>query len=163
MSVSPDGLYAAVGHSSQVSYVRSPPAVEKVIPTTANVFDVVLAGNGWICAFPRDRSVGGDRCLRISTGTETLSTGYSIYAETKAKLHPAGAAIYGAGTSGSPLDIEKYDVSTGTAKYLYNVAVPMRRLRDVRRPLDVEDGLRIFHGLRERSANTTRERPPAPT
>jgi chitinase len=144
VSVSPDGLYAAVGHNGQVSYVRlSPPTVEKVIGTTADVFDVVLAGNDWIYAFPRIDQWEEIRCLRISTGTETLSTGYSIYAETKAKLHPAGAAIYGADTSGSPLDIEKYDVSTGTAKYLYDSPYH----GDYAMCGDLwmsEDGLRIF-------------------
>lgn len=149
VSVSPDGLYAAVGHNGQVSHVRlSPLTVEKVIGTTADVLDVVLAGdvpagNGWIYAFPRIDQWEEIRCLRISTGTETLSTGYSIYAGTKAKLHPAGAAIYGANNGLSPSDIEKYDVATGTAKYLYNS--PYHGDYAMCGDLWIsEDGLRIF-------------------
>jgi chitinase len=123
VSVSPDGLHAAVGHDGYVSYVRLSPApvfVEKVIPTTANVLDVVLAGNGWIYAFPKVDQWETIRCLQISTAKETLSTGYSIYAGTKAKLHPGGGAIYGADNGISPSDIEKYGISSGTASYLYD-------------------------------------------
>lgn len=123
VSVSPDGLHAAVGHDGRVSYVRLSPAplvVEKVIPTTADVLDLVLAGNDFVYAFPRVDQWQQIRCLRISTGAETLSTGYSIYAGTKAKLHPGGATVYGADNGLSPSDIEKYDVSSGTAKYLYD-------------------------------------------
>lgn len=146
VSVSPDGLHAAVGHNGYVSYVRlspAPLAVEKVIGTSADVLDVVLAGNGWIYAFPRIDQWQQIRCLRISTGAETLSTGYSIYAGTKAKLHPGGAAIYGADNYISPSDIEKYDISAGTAKYLYDSPYH----GDYAMCGDLwmsEDGLRIF-------------------
>jgi hypothetical protein len=118
VSVSPDGLSAAVGHDGYVSYVRLSPApllVEKVIPTTADVFDVVLAGNGYAYAFPRIDQWVQIHCLRLATGAETLSTGYSVRAGTRAKLHPAGTWIYGADNGLSPADIEKYDVSGGTA------------------------------------------------
>ncbi len=123
VSVSPDGLHAAVGHNGWVSYVRlspAPLAVEKTIATTADVFDVVLAGNGYVYAFPRIDQWETIRCLQISTGAETLSTGMSIYARTRAKLHPGGSAIYGANNGLSPSDIEKYGIGGGTAAYLYD-------------------------------------------
>ncbi len=123
VSVSPDGLHAAVGHNGYVSYVRLSPApvtVERVIATTADVFDVVLAGNGFAYAFPRIDQWVEIHCLNVSTGVETLSSSWAIYERTKAKLHPGGAAIYGEGTTGSPLDLEKYDITAGTAKYLYD-------------------------------------------
>lgn len=123
VSVAPDGLHAAVGHNGSVSYVRlspAPLAVEKVISTTADVLDVVLAGNDFVYAFPRVDQWEQIRCLRITTGAETLSTGGSIYAGTKAKLHPGGTAVYGADNGLSPSDIEKYDISAGTARYLYD-------------------------------------------
>lgn len=146
VSVSPDGLHAAVGHNGYVSYVRLSPApltVEKVMGTTADVFDVVLTGNGWIYAFPRIDQWEEIRCLEIPTGTESLSTGYSIRAGTKAKLHPGGTAIYGADNGLSPADIEKYDISGGTAKYLYDS--PYHGDYSMCGDLWIsEDGLRIF-------------------
>lgn len=121
VSVSPDGLYAAVGHDGWISYVDLAGAtVEKQLAVSTDVFDIVLAGNGYIYAFPRVDQWEHIRCIEIATGTETLSTGYSIYAGTRAKLHPSGTSIYGADNGLSPSDIEKYDISTGTAELVYD-------------------------------------------
>lgn len=122
VGVSPDGHYAAVGHDGWVSYVKldAPPAVISTFATTTKALDVVLAGNGWIYVFPAADQWEQIRCIAISTGKETLSSGYSIYAGTKAKLHPGGAAVYGADNGLSPSDIEKYSISGGTASYLYD-------------------------------------------
>ncbi|WP_242353499.1 PKD domain-containing protein [Anaeromyxobacter sp. SG64] len=146
VSVSPDGLHAAVGHNGYVSYVRlspAPLAVEKVIPTTSDVFDVVLAGNGFVYAFPRVDQWVEIHCLNVSTGAETLSSSWSIRAGTKAKLHPGGTFIYGADNGLSPADIEKYDIAAGTAKYLYDS--PYHGDYAMCGDLWIsEDGLRIF-------------------
>ncbi|WP_242393118.1 PKD domain-containing protein [Anaeromyxobacter oryzisoli] len=146
VSVSPDGLHAAVGHNGWVSYVRLSPAplvVEKTIATTADVLDVVLAGNGWIYAFPRVDQWAEIHCLEISTAKEVLSADWSIYAGTKAKLHPGGTSIYGADNGVSPSDIEKYDIASGTAKYLYDS--PYHGDYAMCGDLWIsEDGLRIF-------------------
>jgi hypothetical protein len=146
VSVSPDGTHAAVGHNGFVSYVRlspAPLAVEKVLATTADVLDVVLAGNGWIYAFPRIDQWESIRCLQISSGTETLGAGYSIYAGTKAKLHPSGTKIYGADNGLSPSDIERYGIGGGTATYAYDS--PYHGDYPMCGDLWIsEDGLRIF-------------------
>jgi len=146
VSVAPDGTHAAVGHNGYVSYVHlspAPVAVEKVIATTADVFDVVLAGNGYAYAFPRIDQWETIRCLRISDGAETLSTGLSIRAGTRAKLHPGGAAIYGADNGLSPSDIEKYLLGSGTAAYAYDS--PYHGDYAMCGNLWIsEDGLRIF-------------------
>ena len=119
VSVSPDGMYAAVGHNAWVSYVNlSTGALLKTLATTADVIDVVLAGNGYAYAFPRIDQHENIRSINILTGAETLT--YGIYAGTRAKLHPGGTSIYGADVGLSPSDIEKYSISGGTATYLYN-------------------------------------------
>lgn len=120
VSVSPDGLYAAVGHDGWISYVNLKTAtVEKTLPVTTDVLDVVLAGNGFVYAFPRVDQWENIRCVNIETEKETMSTGF-IYAGTVAKLHPNGKAIYGANNGLSPSDIEKYSIVNGTASYLYD-------------------------------------------
>ncbi len=121
VSVGPDGLFAAVGHNGCISYVNlSTPALVKILPVTTDVLDIVLAGNGWVYAFPRVDQWETIRCVNLESGVEVQSGGYSIYAGTLAKLHPSGNAIYGADNGLSPSDIEKYDISQGTAVLLYD-------------------------------------------
>jgi hypothetical protein len=144
VSVSPDGLYAAVGHNAYVSYVDlTTPSLVDTFPSTADVSDVVLAGNGYIYAFPRIDQWETIRCINIATGQETRSSGYSIRAGTKAKLHLSGTSIYGADNGLSPSDIEKYDISGGTAAVLYDS--PYHGDYSMCGDLWMsEDGLRIF-------------------
>ena len=144
VSISPDGMFAAVGHNAWVSYINLGTAtLVKTIPVTTDVFDVVLAGNGYIYAFPRTDQWETIRCINISTEIETLHTGNSIRAGTKAKLHPGGTSIYGADNGLSPSDIEKYSISTGTAQYLYDS--PYHGNYSMAGNLWIsDDGLRIF-------------------
>lgn len=121
VSVSQDGNYAAVGHNGYLSYVNlSTMTLEKTLPASTNVNDVVLASNGYIYAFPTTGQWEYIRCVNISTGKETLQTGSSLYAGALAKLHPSGNYIYTADVNLSPGDLDKFDISGGTAKYMYD-------------------------------------------
>ncbi len=121
VSVSPDGLFAAVGHDSWISYIALGTAsLIKVIPVSTDAVDVVLAGNGYVYVFPREDQWERIRSVNLATETETLHTGNFVYDGTLAKLHPDGTSIYGTNNGLSPSDIEKYDVSGGTADYLYD-------------------------------------------
>ncbi|WP_444917038.1 PKD domain-containing protein [Microbulbifer sp. JMSA003] len=121
VSVGPNGQFAAVGHDGWVSYVDlSSTSLIKSIPVSADVLDVVLAGNGYIYAFPRIDQWETIRSLNIDTGVETTNSGRSIRAGTLAKLHPTMEVIYGADNGLSPSDIERYDISKGTAEYSYD-------------------------------------------
>lgn len=144
VSVSPDGLYAAVGHNAWVSYVNlSTATLVNTFPTTADVIDIVLAGNGYVYAFPRIDQWERIRSINLTTGVETLHTGGFIRAGTRAKLHPDGIAIYGADNGLSPSDIEKYSITGGTAAYLYDS--PYHGTYPMCGDLWMsEDGLRIF-------------------
>jgi chitinase len=123
VSVGPDGTHAAVGHDLAVSHVRlTDGALLGTFPLTVNVHDVVLAGNGFAYAVPREN--GQDdalRCLELSTGTETVADGFSFAAESRAKLHPSGTFLYHSMPSNfSTSDIAKWSISAGTAEYLYD-------------------------------------------
>jgi len=121
VAVSPDGLFAAVGHNAWISYVDlSTATLIKTLPVTADVFDIILAGNDYVYAFPRIDQWVQIHSINILSGIEVLSGGRSIRAGTKAKLHPGGAAIYGANNGLSPADIEKYDISGGAPVFLYD-------------------------------------------
>ena len=121
MSLSLDGIYATVGHDAWVSYINlSRVTLEKTFAVSTDVLDVVLAGNGYVYAFPRTDQWERIRCISIATEVETQSTGNFIYAGTLAKLHPDGDAIFGADNGLSPSDIEKFSIANGTAEYLYD-------------------------------------------
>jgi hypothetical protein len=108
VSVSPDGLHAAVAHDLLVSYVNlSTAAVEKTFTTTITGATVVL-GTDWVYLIPGYQ--GAVASIKIATGTETdLSFVYG----SGGRLHPSGKAIYG--TLNGATVIEKYDVSSGPA------------------------------------------------
>lgn len=121
VSVDPTGTHAAVGHNGAVSYVDL--ATRTVIatwPVSTDAIDVVLAGNGFAYVFPRTDQWEQIRTIQLSTGAETLSATSSIYAGTVAKLAPGKLALYGADNGLSPSDIEKYDITSGTATVLYD-------------------------------------------
>ncbi len=123
VSLSPDGSRAAVGHDGHVSLVDL--VTKSVIRTgdiSCSALDIVLAGNNFAYAFPKTGQWSDIHCLNMNTDdpVETLGTGSSIYAGTKAKLHPSGKYIYGADNGLSPSDLEKYNILGGTAAYMYD-------------------------------------------
>jgi K319L-like, PKD domain len=121
VSVGPDGQFAAVGHDGYFSYIDlSQGQLLSAYSVSTDVLDIVLAGNGYVYAFPRQDQWENIRCIELATGNETLHTGNSVYAGTLARLHPDGTAIYGADNGLSPSDIEKYSIAGGTAQYLYD-------------------------------------------
>lgn len=121
VSIGPDGHYAVVGHDAWISYIDLRTAsLISTLPVQTDVLDIVLAGNGFAYAFPREDQWEKIHCINLSSGEETTNEGYSIYAGTLAKLHPGGKAIYGADNGLSPSDIEKYNIEGGTAVYLYD-------------------------------------------
>ncbi len=121
VAVSQDGNYAAVGHNGKVAYVNlSNMTIEKHYAITTNAFDIVLAPNNWVYVSPMEDQWEKLKCLDLSNGIETEQTGNYIYERTRIKLHPSGNYIYGADTGLSPSDFEKYDITGGTAAYLYD-------------------------------------------
>lgn len=144
VSVAPDGLEAVVGHNGWVTHIDlSPLAIINTFTVPANVGDVVLAGNGFAYAFPQTGQWVRIECLELATGTVTQHVGNSVRQGTRVRLHPSGDWIYGADNGLSPSDIEKYDITAGTATYLYDS--PYHGDFSMCGDLWLsEDGLRIF-------------------
>lgn len=120
VAVRNDGLYATVGHDGFISLINLPDAkVEEVFEVSCNVFDIVLAPNGWIYSMPHGGHSGRIRCTELATGIETLGSGRSSYASQSLRLHPSGDYIYAANNHVSPSDVEKFDIRNGTAAYVH--------------------------------------------
>ncbi|HEX2621627.1 MAG TPA: hypothetical protein VHL11_15825 [Phototrophicaceae bacterium] len=106
VSVGPDGLFAAIGHDAMVSYVNLQTAVvEKELDSTANVGDLVLAGNGFIYVMPLVDQWEAMHVINIAENTEAeygIINAGSVY-----RLHPDGNKLYGADRYLSPSDIHR--------------------------------------------------------
>lgn len=130
VSVSPDGMHAAVGHNGYVSYINLTTAsVETVYPFISDEYryisDIVLAGNGYVYVLPLFNQFYYPPvrvlCINLSNATVTQNTGYQILYRSKGRLHPSGMSIYVLDYSGiSPRDLRKLSISGGTAAYLYD-------------------------------------------
>src|ERR1700722_9696612 len=107
LSVSLDGLHAAVGHDALISYVNLQTAsLEKTLAATATVNSLVL-GNDYVYILSYS---GGTGWIQISTGT---SNAMGVYNGTSGRLHPSGTAIYTTEDGLSPEHLQDLDVSTG--------------------------------------------------
>lgn len=112
LSVSSAGTHAAVGHDGWISYVNlSAGYVEKNIAISFKASVLILTGNGTIWAPP-------SATVNVATGTQT-SSAYSPWGAVKPALHPNGNWIYYT-RGGSPDDVIKGDISSGTFQYLYD-------------------------------------------
>jgi uncharacterized protein (TIGR03437 family) len=110
VSVSPDGLRAAVGHDALISYVDlEKGSVLKTynVPTTVTG---VVAHASWVYTYGSGYS-GSPQSLNLATGQTTPNT--AAFSMTGAKLNPALNVIYGARDGTSPNDVERWEISTG--------------------------------------------------
>jgi len=114
VSVSPDGLFAVVGHNAFVTHVDlTAGRIIKTWPVAAVLGDVVVAGNGYAYLFPVTPSFDTIHSLNLSTGAEVATGSFIGFEGTRARLHPDGTAIYGADNYVSPADIRKFDITGG--------------------------------------------------
>ena len=120
LSVSPDGLYAAVGHNGYVSYVdlSTMTLVGSPIAVSANVAVLALsATHVYAVSAATDQNI---QTIDLSTGTATQST-TTVYASNALRLHPGGTALYTIDADLSPIDMAKFSIdSKGTAQVAYD-------------------------------------------
>jgi len=111
LSVSPDGLFAAVGHDSLVSYVNlSTGVIDKSFVVSITSPTVILASN-WVyvlTALSNQSSVS----VNLATGTATSPNNFGYYF-TPGGLNVNANAIYGTRDGLSPNDVVKITVASG--------------------------------------------------
>jgi len=108
LSVSLDGLHAAVGHDALISYVNLQTAsLQSTLPASETVTSLVL-GDNYVYILGNQ---SGTIAMPLSGGT---GIPYGAYAGATGRLHPSGTALY-ATFSGSPGLLLDFDISTGPA------------------------------------------------
>jgi hypothetical protein len=108
LSVSPDGLHAAVMHDSTISYLDLRLAsIERTYSYTGSAATLVLSAS-WLYVFPGYS--GSISSINLASGAVTEG---NLQHASGGTLAPAVGAIYGTRDGASPNDIERYDVSTG--------------------------------------------------
>ena len=105
VSVSSDGLSAAVAHDALISYVNlSAASIQQTFPVPITVQDVIL-GESWIYALSNSGSL-------LSVAIATGAASGSIYdGSPGGRLNTAVNAIYGASEYGD--ELAEYNISTG--------------------------------------------------
>lgn len=122
VSVSPDGLRAAVGHSGYASLVDLQTMQVVTTYTMAiDVHDIVFGADDRVHCLEYGGPLGWGELhtIDLQDGSIDTNNGAIVDGLAQARLHPSGIAMYST-RSGSPSDIERFDVS----------AAPVTRLRD---------------------------------
>ena len=139
VSVSPDGLFTAIGHNALISYVNlSSGTLEKTLVTSADVFDVVLAANGYVHAFPRLDQWSEIHSVELATGNTKMYLHERSYMARTVTVTLPKIAVGGAGSR--PTDGSCSTGPTGASDTccsrwtLPRVCWPTTRCSSTRRP-----------------------------
>ena len=122
VSVSPNGLEAAVGHDALITWVDlstvglQDVATTKALNLSTKAFDLVLDGFGHVHVMPETDQWVSLHSVDIATNSESL-VGWLLYAGAHGKLNPSGNALYTADNGLSPSDIDKWSLDKGIASY----------------------------------------------
>ena len=117
VSISPDGLTAAVGHRGSISIVdlvqvgQPQPPEPLQLTTTANAFEIVLDGLGRAHVIPEPEAEGASvdlHTIEVATGVERVTT-FIGGDELRARLQPNGGYLF-TGYFGAGF-VEKWDVT----------------------------------------------------
>jgi hypothetical protein len=120
VSLSPDGLRAAVAFDSSVSTVDlQTQAQSATISVPTLIADVVYAGDNRLHVFPLAEA--GMYTVALATSAITTATyGYIIYNGSRGRLHPSGQKLYFTTTGLSPGDVHRVNVSSSPTAYEYS-------------------------------------------
>jgi hypothetical protein len=109
VSVSPDGLRAAVGHDALISYVDLEKATVLKLLNVPTLASGIIAASSWI--YTVGTYAATPYSVNIDTGAATPNT--AAFSMTGGKLNAAVNAIYGTRDGTSPNDVERWEISTG--------------------------------------------------
>ncbi|OGU12740.1 MAG: hypothetical protein A2X61_10140 [Ignavibacteria bacterium GWB2_35_12] len=110
-----------VAHSGKISVINlSTLSVENIFSISCDPVSIILAPNNWVYASPQEDQWESIRCVDLSTGKENPNSNWDLYAGSKFILHTSGNYIYSITMGLSPQDMEKFDISEGPVKSMYD-------------------------------------------
>lgn len=125
VSASADGTKVAVGYDAWVGYYQvNDLSLGSVWGVPLSVGDVEVDNSGFIYLSPTPGtqwdSIYTFDTTNQSTNAHTGLGNVSIYAGSKIKLQPGAQALYAANNGLSPSDVNKLDISSNPAVFLYD-------------------------------------------
>ena len=121
VSVSPDGLRAAVAHDGVVTIVNLQTTAQASHVVNVYMSDLVFGADNRVHVFAEGQWVNL-YTLAVASGTVSTQTGgYAggqIHGGMRGRLHPSGQRMYGVDTGLSPSDLHRFDVSTAPVAYV---------------------------------------------
>lgn len=119
LSLTPDGLRAAVAHNGSVSLVNlTTKAVTATYTVPFDIYSIVYGADGRVHCIPKGFNYSP--LYTIDTGTGTGSNGANIWGYASGRLHPNHTAMYTATATISPTELSHYDVSVSPTRFLRN-------------------------------------------
>lgn len=126
VSISPDGLTAAVGHDGLLTVVDLSRVVQGnaaeplLLNISAPVFDMALDGQGRVHFVPDGDEDASDsiHTVDIAGRTEQHSTSSIVYMRTFLRLRPSGKYLFNGDPLISPSGIGRWDITGPTAVYV---------------------------------------------
>jgi hypothetical protein len=126
VSVSPDGLTAALAQTGHISIVdltqvgsdTAPDPVD--LDASTNVLDVLLTSDAKVYFTSQGQQPREPKAIHtvdIATNTEQLGGAQLANPNARLKLHPSGQFLY-SNRAGSPDDLVKWDITSGTASWV---------------------------------------------
>ena len=125
VSISPDGLTAAVGHDALVSVVdlAEVEAGRGLTPLRVNVsvkvFDLALDGQRRVHIIPDTDQEARIHTIDLATGTDQVSPfNQRVFGQTYIRLHPSGSSLFVGDPLLSPSTMDKWDITGPAAVYM---------------------------------------------
>lgn len=124
VSLSPDGLTAAVGHDGFISIVnlatfgQQPAPAPLLLNVSADAFDVEMDGRNRVHAIPNTEEPANIHTVEIATGAEHLSYfNPPVYGQSYVRVHPSGDYLFVGDPQMSPTKMVKWDITGDAATF----------------------------------------------
>lgn len=150
VSISPDGLRAAIGHDGLISIVnlaqvgQQPAQTPTLLSVSGIVFDLALDGRGRVHFIPDNDVPGTIHSVDIATGVDQPGNfSRQVYGHTYLRLHPSGDFLF-LSDPGFSTGVDKWDITGQTAQYVTHGDLEMLYIRACGNLWFNESGTRVY-------------------
>lgn len=112
VAVTPDGLYAIIGHDRLLSYVEmSGPSIVRTVPLPVKVHDIVVDADGFAFIFPDAGSQDDIYTVELATGQVTASSDPAFTTRSRAVISEDGNALFAVSPDLTLKWLQRYNVA----------------------------------------------------